>query len=72
MCENLCTFAKIECPPPPPTPCADPIAPRMLTLYQKLLNNMFYWNPEGFLDISIVKKMAVCLKTLKWPPNGPF
>ena len=27
-------------------PCADPITSRILKLHQKLLNNIFYWNPE--------------------------
>ena len=48
----------------PPGHCAVPIAPRILKLYQKLLNNILYWNPEGFLDTFIVKKMTGSLKPL--------
>ena len=44
----------------------------MLKLYQKLLNNILYWNPEGFFDTSIVQKMTVTLKLLKRPQNGQF
>ena len=52
--------------------CAVPIAPRILKLYQNLLKNMLYWNPEGFFDTSIVKKMTESLKPLKTPQNGKF
>ena len=52
--------------------CAVPIAPRILKLYQNLLNNMLYWNPEGFFDTSIVKKMTVSWKPLKTHQNGQF
>ena len=31
-------------------PCADPITSRILKLHQKLLNNIFYWNPEVFFE----------------------
>ena len=43
-------------------PCAVPIASRILKLHQKLLNNILYGNPEGFLDIPIVNKMTEILK----------
>jgi hypothetical protein len=52
--------------------CAVPIAPRMLKLYQKLHNNTIYRNPEGFFDISIVKKMTGSLKPPKRPQNPQF
>ena len=42
----------------PPGHCAVPIAPRILKLYQKLLNNILYWNPEGFLDTIIVNNIV--------------
>lgn len=48
----------------PPGHCAVPIAPRILKLYQKLLNNILYWNPEGFLDTIIVNNMVGSLKPL--------
>ena len=47
------------------THCAVPIALRKLKLYQKLPNNNLYWNPEGFFDTSIAKKITVSLKLLK-------
>ena len=53
-------------------PCAVPIASRILKLHQKLLNNILYWNTEGFLDIPIVNKMTEILKPLKSPKNGQF
>ena len=53
-------------------PCAIPIASRILKLHQNLHNNMLYWNPKGFFDISIVKKMTVTSKPLKRPQNGQF
>ena len=54
------------------THCAVPIALRKLKLYQKLPNNNLYWNPEGFFDTSIVKKMTVTLKLLKRAKIGQF
>ena len=45
-------------------PCVIPIACRILKLHQNLHNNMFNWNPKGFFETSIVKKMTVTLKPL--------
>ena len=44
----------------------------LLKLYQKLLNNILHWNPEGFFDTSIVQKRTVSLKPLKKPQNDQF
>ena len=52
--------------------CALAIAPRILKLYQKLHNNILYWNPEGFFDTHIMKKITGSLKPLKRPKNGQF
>ena len=51
-------------------PCAVPIAPKVVKLYQKLLNNILHWIPGGFLDIPNIKKMPGSLKPLKIPKNG--
>ena len=48
--------------------CAVAIGLRILKLYQKLLHNTPYWNPEGFLDISVMKKNYSEFKT---PKNAP-
>ena len=48
---------------------AVPIACRIPKLHQNVHNNILYWNPEGFPDTYIVKKMTASLKPLKKPKN---
>ena len=45
--------------------CAISIAPSILKLYEKLLNNIINWKSERYFDISSLKKVTGNFKTPK-------